>query len=192
MAVADYFKRNVLAISQLISGLDETNLEQKLGQTSILITIGRDVDDQEGRSLLDLLVRLLARLYPTISFRADVKHELSKSAHNLASRINPCIGINGKPNVEIVIGRSKLDPCATTRIFAGSSGWEGVVSTKQPLSCGNSNNPFGPGAGACLVAATLFRKLFLGEDQLIHDLKISVLGNCSTGGSQSELKGSIG
>lgn len=192
MAIAEYFSRNALAISQVVSGLDESKLASILNQTCVCITIGKDGNGKEGRALLDLLVRLLARLYPRILFRGDQESELLDGASNLASRINPCLDLGGKPTVEIVIGQSQLAPCAASRIYAGSGEWDATVSTQQKQSCGTSSNPFGSGASACLAAATLFRQVFLSENQLDHDSKISVLTNQTTKGTSPALEGHLG
>ena len=71
MAIPDYFKRNAVAISQAISGLDEQRLESVLGDVCIGVTVGPDASGHEGRAIVDLLVRLLARLYPSIVIRDE-------------------------------------------------------------------------------------------------------------------------
>ena len=97
--------------------------------------------------VVDLLVRLLARLYPTITFRAEQDKELADEASALASRINPRIDLSGKPTVEIVIGQTRIRRCAPQRIFVGSNGWNATISTRSSQACGDSDNPFG--AGGC-------------------------------------------
>ena len=42
MAIPDYFQRNAVAISQVISGLDEQRLEARLADVCISVTIGPD------------------------------------------------------------------------------------------------------------------------------------------------------
>ena len=175
MAVADYFNRNAVAISQALSGLDESRLDEILKEVCIGITIGIDAGSDEGRAMLDLLVRILARLYPTIVFRADGNADLVDEARSLATRINPLMDLAGTPTVEIVLGSTKTEPWTRSRIFAGSNGWYADVSTCNPCAVGKSNNPFGAGAAACLAAAALFRHVFLSELHLDQDLHVSVL-----------------
>lgn len=174
MAVADYFHRNAVAISQAISGLDENRLAHVLGKVCIGVTIGSDANNYEGRAMLDLLVRMVARLYPTIVFRSDSDNELTAAAESLASRINPQIDLSGTPTVEIVLGSTQAEPYVSHRIYGGSRDWDAFVSTHRPHALGDSNNPFGAGTAACLVAATLFRKVFLSEAQLVDDLHLTV------------------
>ena len=76
MAIPDYFQRNAVAISQAISGLDEQRLESLLGDVCIGITIGHDADSHEGRAIVDLLVRLLARYTRQLRFRTSERATL--------------------------------------------------------------------------------------------------------------------
>ena len=136
MAIPDYFERNAIAISQAISGLDEQRLESLLSKVCIGVTIGRNASNNEGRAIVDLLVRLLARLYPTITFRAEQDKNFADDASALASRINPRVDLSGKPTVEIVIGSTRIRRCAPQRIFVGSNGWDATISTRNSQACG--------------------------------------------------------
>ena len=174
MAIPDYFQRNAVAISQAISGLDEQRLESLLGDVCIGITIGHDADSHEGRAIVDLLVRLLARLYPSIAFQNERESHLADEAKDLASRINPRIDLTGQPTVEVVVGLTRVGGNGLPRIFAGSRGWTASLSRYHPQDCGDSSNPFGAGLAACLAAAELFRHVFLREAELRRDAEFSV------------------
>ena len=174
MAIPDYFQRNAVAISQAISGLDEQRLESLLGDVCIGVTIGHDADGQEGRAIVDLLVRLLARLYPSIAFQSERESQLADEAKDLASRINPRIDLAGQPTVEVVVGSTRVTESRLPRIFAGSRGWTATLSRCHPQDCGDSSNPFGAGLAACLTAAELFRHVFLPEAKLGRDAEFSV------------------
>jgi hypothetical protein len=175
MAVPDYFARNAVAVCQAVSGLDEERLASVLDTVRVGITIGQDAHNTEGRALTDLLVRLLARLYPTLIFRAEGDNDLANIARELAARINPIVELEGTPTVEIVIGCTDLRPWASQRIFVGSSGWTATLSTAKAQSCGESDNPFGPGVAACLGASNLFRYVFLAEPHLDQDVRFEIL-----------------
>lgn len=192
MAIADYFTRNAVAIAQAISGLDENRLASTLDGICVGVTIGCDVDCPEGQATLDLLTRLLARLYPAITFCFENESDLVVHAKTLATDINPRIELSGSPTVEIVLGTSHLQPCAPRRIFGASNEWDAFVSTSKMYPFGNSNNPFGAGMAACLVAATLFRQVFLSEAQLDHDLHISSLVTSEVGQVQPNIEGDLG
>ncbi|MHB8812511.1 MAG: E2 ligase fold family C protein, partial [Steroidobacteraceae bacterium] len=176
MAIPDYFGRNAVAIAQVISGLDEERLSAALSDVRVGITIGRDARGFEGRALLDLLVRLVSRLYPTVAFRADHDNSVCDDARDLASRINPNVELTGKPTVELVVGSTRLRSWAPQRIFVGSTAWTAAVSTSRPQPCGYTEIPFGAGAAACLGAANLFRHVFLPESRLDADATFAILG----------------
>ena len=89
MAIPEYFQRNAVAIAQAVSGLDERKLASRLEKVSIGITIGRDAGGNEGRAMVDLLIRLLARLYPSIIVCEDGNIGLRDQLNGLARRINP-------------------------------------------------------------------------------------------------------
>jgi hypothetical protein len=176
MAVADYFGRNAVAAAQAIMGLDEQRLASLLANVRVGITIGRDASGAEGTALVDLLIRLIARLYPSIAIRAEGRGALADNAAALASRINPSIEFIERPTIEIVVGATRLKPWASIQIFAGCTDWTAAVSTSGPRACGQSNNPFGAGAAACLVAANLFRHAFLPVSRLDVDAIFNVMG----------------
>ncbi len=192
MAIPDYFRRNAVAIAQAISGLDEQRLESSLSNVCIGVTIARDASGREGRAIIDLLVRLLARLYPTITIRAEEDKDFVDEARALASRINPHIELSGTPTVEIVIGSSRIRRSTPHRIFVGSNGWEALISTSRAQACGDSDNPFGAGVAACLAAANLFRYIFLPEAHLDENSKYSILNKDRAGGSVTKIKGNLG
>jgi hypothetical protein len=177
MATADYFGRNAVAAAQAITGLDAERLMEKLRDVRVGITLGPDVEGQEGQALTDLLIRLLARLYPTLSIRCTSNNNLAGAAEALAKRINPNIELGGAPSVEIVVGSARPRKGKVLRIFAGSEGWTSAVSTSRPQSCGDTTVPFGAGAAACIAAANLFRAVFLAEPQLDKDATFSIPGS---------------
>ena len=131
MAVPDYFGRNAVAIAQAISGLDDKRLALTLDEVCVGITFGPDAVGAEGGALSDLLIRLVARLYPRLMVRADRNNRLVHSAQELASRINPRIEFAGTPTIEIVVGSSRLRPRSRSRIFVGSAGWTATISSSD-------------------------------------------------------------
>ena len=99
MAIPDYFQRNAVAISQAISGLDEQRLEARLADVCIGVTLGPDAGGEEGRAVADLLVRLLARLYPSLVIREEGEGGVGDQVSALARRINPRIDLSGQPTI---------------------------------------------------------------------------------------------
>lgn len=195
MALADYYSRNALAAAQVLSGFDEQRIRETLDQERVGIRIGTDAARcNEGRALADLLVRLVARLYPTIVvLGSDGTQELVENAKGLARRINPAIDFASDPTVEIAIGTELSFSGELQRIFAGSSDWNGFVGTTEPFTVGNSLNPFGAGTAACLAAANLFRWVFLREESYLDkNATFSVLEADSCRTKDSLISGSLG
>lgn len=173
MGLADYHERAALAASQVISGFKPDLFRMALNQTSIGLGVGRDAaTSNEGRVLADLTVRLLARLYPLLELRVEVSDEAERLAA-LARAINPRIEIttNASVGISIGIGAPKFD----TTYFAGSSGWDAFVSSREPVGTGSSLNPFGAGVAACLSAANLFNRVLIPdwEQRITEELRFS-------------------
>ena len=176
MAIPDYFQRNAVAISQVIAGLDEERLASLLGGVCIGVTIGADAGGREGRASVDLLIRLLARLYPAIAVRDEKDGGIADEARALARRINPCVDLSGQPTVEVVVGSARARSLAARTVFLGSGAWRARLSTRRPQTCGATNNPFGAGLAACLAAAAVFRYVFLAETEWERDVELTVPG----------------
>jgi hypothetical protein len=195
MALADYYARNALAASQVLGGFDEERIRLTLARERIGVSIGTDAaESTEGQALIDLLVRLLARLYPILTIRSESGgRTAAEDALNLARRINPGVEFSSDPTVEIVVGSALPSAGACARIFVGSNDWNAFVGNTGPKSVGNSDNPFGAGAAACMAAANLFRWVFLRENPLLdEDLTFSVLESKSARTPDVPLAGSLG
>src|SRR5438132_1337138 len=119
MALPDYFARNAVAAAQILAGYDEERIRNTLQDVCVGITIGEDAFTDEGRVLVDLLVSLLARLYPTLAFRAQAGRP-TESIRNLALRINPKIGFVDEAGIEVIVGSAAPAPTARLHIFAGA------------------------------------------------------------------------
>ena len=174
MAAPDYFQRGAVAIAQTISGLDEQRLERILSDVCVGVTIDSSSLGREGSAIIDLLIRLLARLYPTMSIRDISEGSIESEATNLAVRVNPNIDFSETATIELVVGSTSKSTSASRTIFVGSDGWAAKLSETNPQTCGNSNNPFGAGLAACLAAATVFRHIFLHSDSLNCELNVEI------------------
>ena len=194
MAIPDYFQRNAVAISQVISGLDELRLASRLEDVCIGVTIGPDAGGAEGRAMADLLVRLLARLYPSLVIREEGEGGVGDEVSALARRINPRIDLSGQPTIEMVVGTARPRWKTARTVFAGSKSWSARLSTHDPQGCGASNNPFGAGLAACMAVADVFRHVFLppGAEQLDGECEIAVpnVGEWAT--DDGDVHGNVG
>jgi hypothetical protein len=171
MALADYYARTAVAAAQVLNGFDDEKIRSSLLSAQVGISIGHDATKcAEGLALLDLLIRLLARFYPILVIRGQGAETAVDHARQLAEAINPKIEFGSRPSVEIAIGGELPVAPDCLRIFAGSAGWTALVGTGEPRPVGCTNNPFGPGAAACIAAANVFRSVFLqAEDRLDRD-----------------------
>lgn len=162
MAVANFFDRTLSSAAGILSGFDARAFEAALMSQHVDIAFDRQAEaTHEGRAALDLLVRLVARLYPRISVtRLGRGGSLRAELVELAQAINPDIEfVGGAPTVRVVAGRTPCEGAATT-IYMGSSRWLALLSTSTPVGSGQSGLAFGAGGAACLAAANVFRAVF--------------------------------
>jgi Prokaryotic E2 family C/ThiF family len=165
MALADYYGRGSLAAAQALGGgYEDSRFRALLEQNPLGIAVDRAaIETHEGRALLDMTIRLAARLFPVISLDAGEGAD-TDAASELARAINPQIElVEGIMPIGIAIGAaSRRYECT---IYAGSDGWEALLSTESPQPIGGSQLPFGAGAAACLALAAVFRSVFLPREQ---------------------------
>jgi len=165
MALADYFSKNILAISQVLKKGSNEQFREILNQTVVGIVFDDSVKENEGRVTLDLTVRLLSRLYPKLNF---INHTLKKNKHTeelvkLSKAINSKIEIvDEKPTIIIVIGKTTIPKKNIKHpvFYVGSDGWIVKFSAKEPVGSGNSLIPCGAGVSACIGASNIFRYVF--------------------------------
>lgn len=191
MAIADYYDRAALAAAQVIGGFDEAAFKKRLEGLSVGVSWGPSaVESPEGRALLNLLVRLLARLYPSISFAsADQASPLTSELITLAQSINPALGTATEAvNTGIAVGSDA--PAFEETLYAGSQAWDALLSWEAPQPVGDTPLPCGAGAAACLAAADLFKRLFLHDWQprVLKSLRFSTAQRCLV---DSEPDGSV-
>lgn len=156
--LADYYQRSALAAAQVLAGFDEEWFRGRLEATPVGISVASQARSAEGAALTDLLVRIAARVYPRLALVGGAA-EITPLA-DLAAAINPNIELATEATLGVAIG----DGASFTRtIYAGSDGWDALVSDRDPQPVGSSENPFGPGVAACLAAAAMFRAMFLPE-----------------------------
>jgi hypothetical protein len=187
MAFAEYFQRNAQAAAALIQGFDATLLSVRLENEVIGIAYDGSVErSKEGQAGVDLALRLVCRLYPTI---AIVGLPGTRSAYlgrlrALARSINPQIDILDDVAAVtrlLVFGQSRITGNAKSKRstwYVGSNNWIATLSKTQPTGSGRSANPLAAGAAACVAAANVFRAVFvreLGQAALDTDVAFSLI-----------------
>jgi hypothetical protein len=154
VALADYYERAAIAASQVIAGFVPDLFRKTLQDTDVGLAIDHEAaTSNEGKALAELAVRLLARLYPCLEIRAEASSEGDR-LESLAKKINPQIEFKRGASVGIGIGSGARAFDKT--YFAGSDGWDALLSTNAPVRSGGSLNPFGAGAAACLAVGGIF------------------------------------
>lgn len=135
MALADFFSRDAVAISQVLQGFQTDAFTEKLEDVRVAIAFGEEAAiSRDGRELLDLSVRLAARLYPSLMFATVPAGDLfADELIALASSINPNIEVSkrGTANVGLSIGRGAPALNAPT-VYVGCDGWLARVGTEGP------------------------------------------------------------
>ena len=96
MALADFFSRDVVAISQVLQGFQTDAFVEKLKSVRVAIAFGEEAaTSRDGRELLDFLVRLAARLYPSLTFvTIPAADQFAAELTALACNINPNIEVS--------------------------------------------------------------------------------------------------
>jgi hypothetical protein len=165
MALADYFSKDLLAISQVLKKGTNTQLQDALNKTVVGIAFDDDVETLEGKATLDMTVRLLSRLYPKLIFidlsakRPKLINELTKLSQAINSKIEI---VEGNPDVVVAIGRTPVTSSVTSGpiFYIGSDEWNVKFSSWKPVGSGSSLVPFGAGISGCIGASNVFRYVF--------------------------------
>ena len=172
MALADYFFRDAVAISQILQGFQRDQFVERLQNVQVTVAFGEEAaSSRDGRGILDLSVRLLARLYPRMAIVSTSPSTwLVDELSALATEINPNIEVagTGTPDICLMVGTGAPTADAPT-VYAGCNGWRARFGTKGPYSVSDTGNPYGAGFAACLAAANVFRFLFLPEGETLLD-----------------------
>jgi Prokaryotic E2 family C/ThiF family len=177
VSLADYYLRSAMAASQVLTDFDQSAFINQLEESTVGVQFGHDAAaSSEARALLDLLVRLVSRLYPRIVLRGRAPSAVVEELVALACNINPNIEIvEEAPATFWVNVGEDVEIVSEASMFAGSSEWSALLSADEPQPVGSSENPFGAGAAACLASANLFRAIFVtqGSESLDHSLEFS-------------------
>lgn len=167
MALANFLGKTALSASQVLKQFDLEKFQQSLSSHHIRICFDKKtITSREGFACTDMLVRLLARLYPNLHiYCTDGKSPERDHLKELALAINPFIDLSDSaPTIAIIIGDTEVG-YGCLRFFIGSDQWLAKFSTNKAQCTGDSVNRFGAGAAACFVAANVFRHVF--REQLV-------------------------
>jgi len=186
MALPTYFERNAEAAATLIQGFDPVFVAERLEVEVIgIIFDAAAAASTESRAALDMIVRLTARIYPTLAIvglRAPSTYvaQLKRLAKSINPRIDLLDRMENATRIA-VFGETQV-PTVRKAVgstwFVGSDNWFMRLSRNAPVGAGNSANPLAAGAASCVAAANVFRAIFateLGKDLLDDELWFSLL-----------------
>ena len=163
MALANFFDKSALAASQILIGYDRTEFEHQLLDSPIEVAFDQNATERlEGKATLELTIKLLARLYPTLVLSPldSASIVYSRELESLARRINPKIEFDAKSVVAtLIVGSTNIERQSSV-FYLGSDNWTVKFSSKHPVGSGVSSNIFAAGASACFGAANIFRYVF--------------------------------
>ena len=162
MALANFFDKIALQAAQLLQGMDRRKLEEHLCAQRICLFFDENaVVTREGQATLDLLARLLGRLYPNLRLECSHLNPITENLIKVVLAINPAIEFfpGEAPTAVIVVGNTPYERDIPT-FYLGSDRWLTRLSTSGPVGSTDSINPIGAGAAACFGAANLFRQIF--------------------------------
>lgn len=162
MALAPFYDKATIAASQVVAGFDHAAFESTLNNTVVGLSFSsNEIASPQGAACLDLALRLLARLYPTLAIVGDGGcADTVEDLKALATRINPRIDLADRASIGITVGAGAA---WESTVFVGCSAWRGTMSTDTQQSIGDEDAPFGAGIAACLGVGAVFRKLFLSD-----------------------------
>jgi len=183
MGLANFLGKTALGASQVLKDFDFANFQQLLLSHNIRICFDKKtIQSREGFATADLLVRLLARLYPNLHLQCvDGKASELEHLNELALAINPFVDLMAaEPTTAVVIGDTSVNLNCQT-FFIGSDQWLSKFSLSKPQLSGDSVNRFGAGAAACFAAANIFRHVFsnqLPASEMDQDFIYSCFNGC--------------
>ena len=151
--------KNLQALKALFG--DEA-LASRLATTRLaVVTPGQNLP-VSGKHLGEVLVDLLARLWPNIDLHGDAAQELHAVAVTAAASgggSGAAIKVQWAPPYDIVVAVGCEPPVgAATTIRLGADDW--VAELGPEAQCGESSNPVGPAMAAAMGGAQVFHRVF--------------------------------
>lgn len=155
MSLAPFFSRAYSAIGAHL-GITREELKQILSGHIIGVHLG-EACSAEGNDkwIAELLVNLLARLYPKLSISGD--KPACKNISKIAHAINPNIKIMRCPDEATVVVYVGATATTDKGFSASASGWVAQVGGNVE---NGPPNPYSAGAAAALAAWRVFQTIF--------------------------------
>ena len=168
MALPNFIGKAASGAAQILQGFDHEAFQSRLLSHCVALEFDAGTAaSTEGQRILDLGTGLLARLYPRLAFVGAGRGAaaLTRKLRLAAEAINPAIEANCRKEEATfgVVVRQDASTLSCPHVYIGSMGWLAFMGA-DPQIVGDSQNPFGAAAAACLGCANVFRFVF--ADQL--------------------------
>lgn len=188
MALASFFSRTYSAVGAHL-GVTREELKSVLSDLLIGIHLGKACTAEGNEKwIAELLVNLLARLYPALSISGN--DTACDNISKIARAINPDIEIRHRPKgtrVTVYVGQNtKKDDSFSV----GANGWVAQIGKTIKYKTGGPLNPYSSGAAAALAAWRVFQTIFnlkTSSHLTLPDISLSLLDYGSASGKSDPL-----
>lgn len=185
MALAPFFSRAYSALGSHL-GITRAELEESLSGHVVGIYAGTACSAEGNEKwIAELLVNLLARLYPVIAISG---HDAAcENIARIANAINPDIEIKGdteEAGITVHVGGIAK---SNKSFNAGARGWVAYVGTNEQGNITGPINPYSSGVAAALAAWRVFQSIFARDTVALPDISLSLLDYSSHSGAEDVL-----
>lgn len=188
MALPSFFSRTYSALGAHL-GITREELENVLADVVVGIHLGKAcIIEGNEKWISELLVNLLARLYPVLSISGN--DIACKNISEVAQAINPNIEIRYSEKGVRVTACVGEDTTKDDNFSVSASGWLAQVGKSFKYKTGCPLNPYSAGAAAALAAWRIFQTIFnqkMPSGLLLPDISFSILDYGTNSGSSDPL-----
>jgi len=161
MALPRFFDRVSLAVAGALAapGVTTATLTKELGNLIVEVRLPGNMYGSD-EWVAEMLVNLLARLYPTL--RLTGPRASCMRLERLARAINPRVDFDEgiAPALVAFVGNSRASAPALGALRVQSDGWVARLLTPEQVVVRGPPNPYAAAAAACFAAGELFRRSF--------------------------------
>ncbi len=159
MALAPFFQRAAIAAGRHLA-VTPASLDGVLGDSLVEVWVGSGCRAGNDHWTAELLVNLLARLYPRLSIHGDKR--TVRWLSDLALAISPNIELEATGASRTVCVALGGAPTGGLVLTGAASGWVATCGWAEQAmrSPRDASNPYSAGAVASLLAGEVFREMF--------------------------------
>lgn len=189
MAVPPFFDRTSLAVAGALGTpeVSAASLKARLADFVVEVAFHSSSALESDSWAAELLVNLLARLYPAVRVVAPPAEKLR--LERIARSINPNVDLTSPGLASVVVAAGDGPSHLQGAVHMRSDGWVARIGSAPWPAPRGPANPYGAAAAACFAAGEVFRRAFSdcipthGRD----NLSVSLLDYSEEAGSMDEL-----